>query len=153
MDVKTILWPTDLSRNSIKALDQASSLSEKYQAKIVVLYVGIDLKSYQPFWGNFPSPEVYDRFETWELGEAKQRLEKLCAEKLSNCPAYEIHVTVGDPATEIVKLAEQAKADMIVMSSHGMTQCRLEESGPEPTEVAMKVSRTSPVPVHLVNPC
>lgn len=44
--VRTILWPTDLSRNSLKAAKHVVSLAEKYQAKIVMLYVGTDLTAY-----------------------------------------------------------------------------------------------------------
>ena len=42
MEVRTILWPTDLSKNSIKAAKHVSSLAEKYQAKVILLYVGVD---------------------------------------------------------------------------------------------------------------
>ena len=45
MEVRTILWPTDLSKNSIKAAKHVSSLANKYQAKVILLYVGVDLLS------------------------------------------------------------------------------------------------------------
>ena len=46
MEVRTILWPTDLYRNSIKAAKHVESLAEKYQAKVIVLFVGVDLMSH-----------------------------------------------------------------------------------------------------------
>jgi hypothetical protein len=33
--IQTILWPTDLSRNSLKSAKHVVSLAEKYQAKIL----------------------------------------------------------------------------------------------------------------------
>jgi hypothetical protein len=43
--IRTILWPTDLSKNSLKSAKQVVSLAEKYQAKIIMLYVATDLTS------------------------------------------------------------------------------------------------------------
>jgi hypothetical protein len=44
----TILWPTELSKSSMRALPQVMSLSEKYGANVVVLYVAPDLCSMFP---------------------------------------------------------------------------------------------------------
>jgi hypothetical protein len=43
--IRTILWPTDLSKNSLKSAKHVVSLAEKYQAKIIMLYVATDLTS------------------------------------------------------------------------------------------------------------
>lgn len=153
MNPKTILWPTDLTVNSIHALDHARDLAMTNQARIVALYVGIDLKNYQPFWGNFPSPELYERFETWELAEAKERMTRLCSEKLAQCPGWEVKVVTGDPATEILKTAEEKAADLVVMSVHGVSQCRLKPGEQQPSEVTSTVIEKSKAPVYLVNPC
>jgi nucleotide-binding universal stress UspA family protein len=39
MELTKILWPTDFSVNADKALDYVTSLSEKYQTEVHVLYV------------------------------------------------------------------------------------------------------------------
>ncbi|RLA89597.1 MAG: hypothetical protein DRG58_04655 [Deltaproteobacteria bacterium] len=39
MEVQTILWPTDLSMNSLKATKHVISLAEKYQAEVIMLYI------------------------------------------------------------------------------------------------------------------
>jgi hypothetical protein len=54
MEVQTILWPTDLSKNSLKAAAQVVSLAQKYQAKVVLMYVGTDLTSMDKSYG-YPS--------------------------------------------------------------------------------------------------
>ncbi len=52
MEVETILWPTDLSKNSLRAARHVESLAEKYQAKVVLLYVGVDLMTYFTAYGS-----------------------------------------------------------------------------------------------------
>ena len=61
MEVRTILWPTDLSKNSIKAAKHVSSLALKYQAKVILMYVGVDLLSYFRAYGD-PSKEQVETF-------------------------------------------------------------------------------------------
>jgi len=61
MSIKTILWPTDLSRYSREAIDDVVSLSNKYDAKVVVLYSTVDLCSYFPAYGNYPNPDRISR--------------------------------------------------------------------------------------------
>ena len=43
MEIKRILWPTDLSENAAKALPFVTLFSEKFQCEVHVLYV---LKKY-----------------------------------------------------------------------------------------------------------
>ncbi len=152
MEVRTILWPTDLSRNSLKAAPHVSSLAEKYQAKVLVLYVGVDLMSLLPYGGKYPNEEYLTHFRDWEMEQAKKRLETICDEELKSCPMFDLRLVQGDPATEILKAAKENKADMVVLSSHGRSADDLEAASPEFGSVARKVLANSPVPVHMVNP-
>jgi len=97
MSIKTILWPTDLSRYSREAIDDVVSLSNKYDAKVVVLYSTVDLCSYFPAYGNYPNPERLNDFRDWEVERARKALNKLCDEELRNCPLIEIRLAHGDP--------------------------------------------------------
>ena len=153
MDVKTILWPTDLSQSSIKAADHVRSLATKHQARVVLLYVGLDLKNYFPAYGSYPSPDVYERFQAWEQEQATEHLNKLCSEKLDGCPALETRITTGEPATEIVNAAKAIGADLIVMSTRGNSGCTLPGAENEPSPVTMMVAKHAPMPVQTVNPC
>jgi len=102
MEVRTILWPTDLSKNSIKAARHVASLALKYGAKIIVLYVGVDLLSY--FRGlRRPQQEQLEHFQGWELKEAKKHLETMCEQELKACPNIEVKLVQGDAASEIFK--------------------------------------------------
>jgi nucleotide-binding universal stress UspA family protein len=152
MEVRTILWPTDLSRNSLKAAPHVNSLAEKYQAKVLVLYVGVDLMNLLPYGGKYPNEEYLEHFRNWETEQAKKRLETICDKELKACPMFDVVLVTGDPATEILKAADQHQADMVVLSSHGRSADDLDAASPEFGSVARKVLKNSSVPVHLVNP-
>lgn len=152
MEVHTILWPTDLSRNSLKAAPHVNSLAEKYQAKVLVLYVGVDLLNLLPYGGKYPNEEHLEHFRNWELDHAKKKLETICDKELKACPMLDVRLVQGEPATEILKAIKGDKVDMVVLSSHGRSADEVEAASPEFGSVARKVLANSPVPVHLVNP-
>jgi nucleotide-binding universal stress UspA family protein len=81
-------------------------------------------------------------------GEAEQYLKALSAERLANYHRVECIVRRGDPATEIVKLAEHDNAGLILMATHGRTGLAHIFMG----SVAEKVVRTSHVPVLTAKP-
>jgi nucleotide-binding universal stress UspA family protein len=152
MKVRTILWPTDLSKLSLKAAPHVNSLAEKYQAKVVVLYVGVDLMNLLPYGGLYPSQEHLKHFQNFELEQAKKKLETVCQEELKACPLFEVRLVQGDPAAEILKAIKKEKADLVVLSSHGRGADELDAASPEFGSVARKVLANAKVPVHLVNP-
>lgn len=152
MEAHTILWPTDLSRNSLKAAKVVNSLAEKYQSRVVVLYVGVDLMNLLPYGGKYPSEEHLQHFQNWELEQAKKKLETVCDDNLKACPFFSLRLVQGDPATEILKAAKEEKADMLVLSTHGRSADDLDAASPEFGSVARKVLAGSPAPVTLVNP-
>ena len=151
MEVRTILWPTDLSKNSIKAAKHVSSLALKYQAKIILMYVGVDLLSYFRAYGD-PSKDQLEHFQSWELKQAKKHLEGVCEQELKSCPNIEVKLVQGDAASESLKAIKETKADMVVLTSHGRGQEDLDQKSADFGSVAKKILANSPVPVHLVNP-
>ncbi len=151
MEVRTILWPTDLSKNSIKAAKHVQSLAEKYQAKVVLLYVGVDLMTHFGAY-SYPTPEHVKHFQSWELQHAKKQLEAVCEQELKACPNIAMRLVQGDAAAEILKAVKKEKADMVVLTSHGRGAEELDQKSADFGSVAKKVMTKSPVPVHLVNP-
>lgn len=151
MEVRTILWPTDLSKNSIKAAPQVESLAQKYQAKVVLLFVGVDLLSHFRAYGD-PGEEQLHHFQDWELKQAKKHLEVVCQQELKACPNIEVKLVQGDAATQILKTIRDVKADMVVLTTHGRGAEALDQKSTDFGSVAKKVMANSPVPVHLVNP-
>ena len=152
MEVRTILWPTDLSRNSLQAAKHVNSLAEKYQAKVIVMYVGVDLMNLLPYGGKYPSEDHLQHFQSWEKDQAKKKLEGICEAELKACPMFEVRLVEGDPAAQILKSIKKEKADMVILSSHGRGADELEAASPEFGSVARKILASAKVPVHLVNP-
>jgi nucleotide-binding universal stress UspA family protein len=118
MEIKRILWPTDLSGNAEKALSHVDSLSQKYQAEIHILYVIEELGVHEPWYGAF-EPNHIQKIHEWEEKKARERLDKVCEEYLMGCPLYIKHVSVGDPAEEILRLVSEENIDMVVMATRG----------------------------------
>jgi nucleotide-binding universal stress UspA family protein len=143
MEVKKILWPTDLSENAAKAQPYVTSLTEKYQTEVHVLYVIEELAYHEPWYGEFDRSHI-DKIHEWEEEAAKKRLDEICRNYLQGCPLYIKHIAIGDPAQEILRVIEKEKVDMVVMASHGRKG--LFRFG----SVAEKVLKNSPVPVVTI---
>ena len=152
MEVRTILWPTDLSPGSLKASGHVLSLAEKYGALVVVMYVSVDLCSYFPAYGNYPSPDLIQEFQGWEVEQAKAKLEHICGEALKGCPRLKVRLVAGEPAAEILKAIDAEKADLVVMTSrgHGLQARPGGETGLG--RVAREILERAKVPVHIVRP-
>jgi nucleotide-binding universal stress UspA family protein len=118
MEIKRILWPTDFSENAAAALQVVTSLSQKYQAEVHILYV---LKDYPAFGASYGyhDPDDYQKMKDWEKQTAESRLDEICEKFLNACPLFFRHISVGDPAKEILKLIDKEEIDMIVMASRG----------------------------------
>jgi nucleotide-binding universal stress UspA family protein len=143
MEVKKILWPTDFSDNSEKALPYVTSLGEKYQTEVHVLYVIPELANHEPWYGEFDQSHI-DKIHDWERKTAEKRLSEICEKYLDGCPLYIRHIAMGDPAEEILKLVEKEKVDMVVMASHGR------KGHFHFGSVAEKVVKNAPVPTITV---
>ncbi len=152
MKTQTILWPTDLSEASLKAAETVVSLAEKYQARVLLLYVAVDLCAFSPAHDDFPGQEAVREFQNWELEQARKRLERMCADELKACPGLDMQLLRGDPADVILKTIEAEQADMVVLTTRGHGAAQSFRADPGLGSVAAKVIRHSPVSVVTVNP-
>lgn len=145
MDIKKILYTTDFSKNAEYALPYVTSLSEKYNAEVHIIYVGEDLSHHEAWYGEFQGTHI-PKIRQWEEKTANKRLEDICDNHLQGCPHFIKHVVVGDPAQEILKLIDSEKVDLVVMATHGM-------KGHFPFgSVTEKVVKHAAVPVLTVSP-
>lgn len=114
----TILFATDFSENSEQACDYALSLASSYSARLLVLHVinePVDLRG-------FYVPHI--SFETLEkeIEEgAEKMMEKFCRTRLAGFSNFETKVVSGIPADEIVRLAKENDASLIVLGTQGRT--------------------------------
>jgi nucleotide-binding universal stress UspA family protein len=118
MDIKKILWPTDFSENAAQALPLVTSLAEKYQAEIHILYVLKDYPAVGASYGQY-DPGDYQKMKDWENQFAESRLDEICEKFLNACPLYIRHISVGEPAKEILKLINNEDIDIVIMASRG----------------------------------
>jgi nucleotide-binding universal stress UspA family protein len=120
-DIKNILCPIDFSKCSGAALDYAMELAKTLNAGLHLLHVYQDPLASVPFarpgTAGAPSAPI-DEIEqarkkrTTEI----QRLQKVC---IDHGVATRVEEVEGVPATSIVAAAQAAKADLIVMGTHG----------------------------------
>jgi len=154
MQIKKILWPTDLSENAAYALPYVASLSEKYQAEVHLIFVVEDVHQFDHFYGD-ARPSFLKEFQERIIHKGEEYLDRICTRTLSGCPLYRKHIVVGDPAHEILKYIHEGNMDLVVMATHGHGE---ETHGGQMRHfpfgsVSEKVIRNSPVPVLAVNPC
>ena len=143
MEVTKVLWPTDFSNSAEQALPFVTSLTQKYQAEIHVLYVIEDIAHHESWYGDFDRSHV-EKLMEWAEKSATKRLEQVCEKYLNSCPLYIKHIAVGDPAQEILKLIDKEKVDMVVMTSSG------EKGVYRFGSVTEKVVKHSPIPVTVI---
>lgn len=143
MELKRILWPTDLSGTAEAALPYVRSLTQKYNTEIHVLYVIEDIAHHKGWYGDFEQSRIQKIIE-WEEKTAKERLDSICNNYLEGCPLYIKHVAIGDPAQEILKLIESEQIDTVVVATQG------EKSNFGFGSVAEKIVKNSPVPVVTI---
>jgi nucleotide-binding universal stress UspA family protein len=150
MTVPTILWPTDLSRTSLKAHRYVENLARDYQAKVVLFYVGMEFSHTYGHEQDETGHELSQRVAEWELELARKELRRLCDESLEGCPYVEVKTAVGDPVQEILRAIEEEDVDLVVMPAKG----RSRDSKMEDYlgSVAERVIGRSPVPVYVINP-
>lgn len=122
--VSSILWPTDGTESSLKALEAAVEIARKFNAVIYALHVVPPVPPLAV--GTGFTPTVIQGFDVplyqQELFKgAENQLSTTVSEKVPEDIEVVQEVTVGNPADEIIEFAEENNIDVIVMASHGRT--------------------------------
>jgi nucleotide-binding universal stress UspA family protein len=107
----TMLVPLDLSQESLRALDFALPLARRFCAHVQVVHV---YEGARGFSSVATSPLL------WSAVEGQRRLADEVELTFGTRPRKEdCHLRLGIPAEEIVATAEELKADLIVIATHG----------------------------------
>lgn len=146
IELHRILVPTDFSDNAKQALRYGRALATTFGAELHLLHVLQDLVSVLPEPGlAFPPPGDY-------MGELQESAERALQQLLSSPDAKPLSVVretrQGPPFLEIVRYAQEAEIDLIVLGTHGRTGLAHILLG----SVAEKVVRKAPCPVLTVRP-
>ncbi len=166
VDVKKILYATDLSENARYAFAYAVSLADLYNAGITMIHVLPEVPAMldQTVIG-YISEERWQDIKSGQMDEAKEALIGKKREHLAVKEALhqfsedikqqqagegfttdDIIVQRGNPVEEIIKGAEECNCDLIVMGTHGHGTLEDVMLG----STARRVIRRSKVPVLVV---
>ena len=145
IEIKTILFPLDLTENSSKILPYVLSISEKYNSIIYLLHVVQDLNKWGKLYVPHPSMDV---FQKEAIEGAKKAMDTVCENQLQSCPNFQKRVVSGDTVDEILKVIESEEIDLLIMGTHGRKGLDHTIFG----SVAENVVKKSPVPVLVINP-
>lgn len=115
-DFKRILLAVDFSKDSEFLVKRAMELASKYDARLFLIHVVVDLRAHL-FERLFMS-SLSDDVEEQMVDSAKKQLLKL-AEKLGVREA-DCLVEVGSPKLGILKAVGEHDIDLIVVGSHGL---------------------------------
>jgi universal stress protein A len=161
MVYRHILVPTDFSPAAHRALGYACEEATQHQAKLTLLhvlqhhpatevyYVKAAPQSgtgYTEFGEKLPAfpPSAPETIRRDYHEEARVQLHDLVPASFTG--TWEVQVTAGDPAEDIVRTAAELDVDLIVMATHGRTGLSHILLG----SVAEKVLRHAPCPVLTV---
>src|SRR5262245_45199111 len=115
MNAKRILFPTDFSTCSDAGLEQATALARDAGAKLLIVHVE------EP-------PAAYGGGEMYygAIEPDNSALVKMLHAVVPTDPdvPFEHRMLMGDPAEEIVRFAEEARCELIVMGTHGRSGFR-----------------------------
>lgn len=131
---KTIVFPTDFSTASDAALEHAATLAKSMGATLLILHVEEPPLAYgggELYYG-IPEPD-------------SERILKMLEDVKPKDPAvpFTHRLSMGDPAGEIVRIATDEGAELIVLGTHGRTGVTRLLMG----SVAEVVVRRAPCPV------
>jgi len=138
IDVKTILYTTDLSDTALHAFSYAASLATVYNARLIILHVIEDYPAIEPSLKNLlrqdqwkDIKEKYIR-DTRETLSGKSRDNRIVREALTQfsenakdgqygepAASDEVIVLFGSPVEKIIETAKEKNCGLIVMGAHG----------------------------------
>ncbi len=119
IEYRTILLATDFSEPAAEAGRHALSLARACGARLHLLHVVQDFSYWNEFaLQHFPSDDVYRELQR----NARMALDDLLQDEpgIEEVP-HEAHVREGKPFVEIIKVARELEADVIVIGSHGQS--------------------------------
>lgn len=135
-----ILVPTDFGEPAEHALDVAIELAEKFDSRITILHV-YQVFLPMPYGDGFAWP-----FEQIAAG-ARKMLDDCMVKAKTRYPGCEGILRPGITSEQIIDVASECSADLIVMGTHGRRGMPRMLLG----STAERVVRTSPIPVLTVS--
>lgn len=146
-DIKLIIVPVDLDQHTQKLVDFAISTANKLDCEIVFFH------SVEPI-ENVAMGEMamvhfsYEDFNSAHVTQAETSLTEIIEAAEVKCNNCRSKVILGDAVDSILHFAEDEKADMIIMGTHGKRGLEKILLG----SVAHRVLQGAHCPVLVMNP-
>ncbi|MBA2883150.1 nucleotide-binding universal stress UspA family protein [Desulfosalsimonas propionicica] len=138
MDIKTILYTTDLSDTALHAFSYAASFADAYNSRLIILHVIEDYPAIEPSLKNLLHEEQWKAIkekhirDTRETLSGKSRDNRIVQEVLTRfsenakagrygktAASDEVMVLFGNPVEKIIETSKEKNCDLIVMGTHG----------------------------------
>ena len=141
---KSILVATDFSEASARAVDYAAGLCTTLGAKLVLMHAYALPAYVMPIEGSMMASPQYVADLVVRL---QDQLDASAATLASRGIEAQTKLVLGIPYAEIVRVAQECGADLIVVGTHGRSGLVHAIMG----SIAERVLRLSPVPVLCVH--
>ena len=122
--IKKILFPTDLSKNSAYAFYYAVHMARRDEAKIVILHAVEPVPRMLISFEDFEQKVAKDRWED-TVKKFKERIQDISVKVDARIGISSVDlisnilIRLGHPAEEILKVADEEGCDVIVLGTHG----------------------------------
>ncbi len=117
LHVQSILWPSDDSATSVRALEVAADLAKQFGAKLYGLVVVPDIPVSTDTTLPMTVPEI-QRYEADLRNSAEKGLKQKFTTLVSDTIETETFVKSGKPSDVIINFTKEKKIDLIVMATH-----------------------------------
>jgi nucleotide-binding universal stress UspA family protein len=164
IQIKRILYATDLSESSVHAFSYAVSLANMYGAGITILHVLAEFPG-EEFISNMIDTDTWNEIKMRHYSEARDKLigkkrDHIALREVLQAFSEEVKtdaedqafvtdevlIKSGAPAEIIVQTAQEQNSDLIVMGTHGQGAIAEVLIG----STAKWVVRQSPIPVLVI---
>jgi nucleotide-binding universal stress UspA family protein len=145
LKLRKILVPTDLSKNSLTAVDCAARLAKLTGAHLALFHV-FQIPDYTTNPDSYHSPKGAQSDIAAAECRALERLQSLCEKVTASGGKCDAGIRTGVPYQEIIEEAEKIVPDLIVVGTQGATGIARFLMG----STAERVLRHSPCPVLVV---
>jgi len=147
LPLKKILVPTDFSEPAQEAFERALELARHFSAQLLMVHIVPPVPvPYQPMVSPAPAFDITAYLQDL-VKISKDNLQNYVNDHVPQGVPATVSVAAGDPAYEILRLAKELEADIIVIATHGHGGWRHFLFG----SVAEKVVRLAEPPVLVVH--
>ncbi len=119
LPINKILWPTDFSEPSYKALQSAVEMAEQFGSTLYLVHVIAPIPAVAGPMG--PAGFDVSLYQEELKKSASKKLKQISEKKVSNKIKTQTVIKHGEAATEINRAAKEENMDLIVIATHGET--------------------------------